>query len=66
MNTNKNFEKISSENLNKTTGGVGILPTYSAEEIEKMQKQVEEEERKRKLAEKMVSTGIHGDPPIAR
>ena len=67
MNTNKNFETISSENLNKTAGGV--IPTYSAPEIEKLQKQIEEHERKereRKMAEKMVSTGIHGDPPIAR
>ena len=67
MNTNKNFEKINSENLMKTAGGV--IPTYDPQGIELMRKQIEEAERKekeRKMAEKMVSTGIHGNPPIER
>ena len=63
MNTNKNFEKISSENLMKTTGGM------TPQDRDMIQKLIEEEERKereRKMAEKMVATGIHGDPPICR
>ena len=67
MNTNKNFEKINSENLMKIAGG--ILPGYNTQGIEEIQKQIEEAERKekeRKMAEKMVATGIHGNPPIER
>ena len=67
MNTNKNFEEISSENLMKTTGG--MVPAGGAKEIGKITKGIEEAERKereRKMAELMVATGIHGDLPISR
>ena len=67
MNTNKNYETMSSENLVKTAGGV--IPTYDPQSVEQMRRQIEEAERKereRKRAERMVSTGIHSDPMFHR
>ena len=60
MNTNKNFEKISSENLIKAAGGIGIIPTGpSAEEIQKQIEEAERKEEERKKAEKLVTTWAH-------
>ncbi len=65
MNTNKDLEKISSENLTKTAGGIGLLPNDPNEQIRKQIEEKEREERERKEAERMVATGIHGNPPIS-
>ena len=66
MNTNKNFENVSIENLMKTAGGIHMFPTNENKDIQKMIEEEERRERERKMAEKMVATGIHGNPPISR
>ena len=66
MNTNKNFETVSSENLMKTAGGIHMFPSYENKQIQKLMEEEERREQERKKAEKMVSTGIHGDPMFLR
>ena len=51
MNTNKNFEEISSENLMKTVGGIHMFPTYKNEQIRKLMEEEKRRENERKMAE---------------
>ena len=66
MNTNKNFENVSSENLMKIAGGIHMFPTTENQQLQKLIEEEERKEKERKMAEKMVATGIHGDPMFLR